>query len=92
MLDVALLVRVAYAQVETMFGRSSRDADIVVGDKSVLEYLVLPVGVCIPSGVIERSISLVGELFAIQFLELLAIHHFHLIHYFLESEGRVYVH
>ena len=92
MLDVALLVRVTYTQIETMFGWSACDAYIIVGDKGCLENLVLPVGVCIPAGIIERVISLIGKLLAIQLFELRGIHHFHFIHYFLEAEGCVYIH
>ena len=33
MLDVSLFVRVTYAQVETMFRRSSGNTDIIVGDE-----------------------------------------------------------
>ena len=73
MLDVALFVRVADAQIETMFGRSSCDTDIIVRDKGSLEDFILPIGVGVPAGVIERGIFLVGKLFAIQFFELRAI-------------------
>ena len=56
MLDVALFVRVADTQIETMFGRSSCDTDIIVRDKGSLEDFILPIGVGVPAGVIERVI------------------------------------
>ena len=65
MFDVALFIRVTYTQIETMFGRSSRNAYIIVGDKSCLEDFILPVGICIPAGEVERGVFLIGELLAV---------------------------
>ena len=65
MLDVALFVRVAYTQIETMFGRSPCNTDVIVCNESSLENFVLPVGIGIPAGIIERVIFLIGKLFVI---------------------------
>ena len=91
MFDVALFVRVAYTQIETMFGRSSCDTDIIVRDKGSLEDFILPIGVGVPAGVIERVIFLVGKLFAIQLFELRAIDLFYFVHHFLEAERSFYI-
>ena len=65
MLDVSLFVRVTYAQIETMFRRSSGNTDIIVGDECSLENLILPVGVRVPAAEVERSVLLIGKLFAV---------------------------
>ncbi len=49
-LDIALLVGITGAEVEAVPGGSTRDADIVVGDKSGLEDFILPVGIASSTG------------------------------------------
>ena len=65
MLDVSLFVRVTHAEIEAMFFRSTCDADIVVCNESRLEDLILPVGVRVPAAEVERSVLLIGKLFAV---------------------------
>ena len=59
-LDIALLVGITGAEVEAVPGGSTRDADIVVGDKSGLEDFILPVGIARPRGEIKFGIAFIS--------------------------------
>ena len=79
MLDVALLVRISYTQIETVFLRGTCDADIIVGNKSCLEYFILPVCIGIPVAEIEKWVLFVGKLLGVQLFKLFGIGHGNLV-------------
>ena len=85
-LDVALLIGITGTEVETVFGGSACYADIVVGDESGLEDLILPVGVARPWGKVEFWAAFIPQLLVVEFLESGRIGHCNLVRYGFETE------
>ena len=65
MLDITLFVGIAYAQIEAMLLGSTCNADIVIGNESVLEDFVLPVCISIPVAEVKKSSLFIGQLFIV---------------------------
>ena len=86
MLDVALLIGITGTEVETVFGGSACYTDIVVGDESGLEDLILPVGVARPWGKVEFWAAFIPQLLVVEFLESGRIGHCNLVRYGFETE------
>ena len=92
LLDVSLLVGIARTEVEAVLGRSSGDADVIVGDEPRLEDFVLPVGVPRPGCEVVLRVAFVPQLLVVQQFEAFGIGHRYLVRHPLEAERTVDVH
>ena len=90
--DAALLVGVAHAQIEVALFVGAHDAGRRLADHGILEDGVLPVGIGLIIGIVERIAAHVRKLLVVELLELRPVGQRHAVPHVLHAHRLVDVH